>query len=222
MSTKTKTYSAGALYASITLSLLTGGLIYYFFLRPPECALGCAEEPKPVPVVMTGFFDSRGVNTIVDSPDAWGGRFYLAKSESGALSVLAGPIDTEGRHIADASGTLQFQLFKALAGDAADMTWLNEAEAERVVKDASTSTMSTCCLDVTSEVLKRSIDGGGPNGIGLQLRRTTDGGGTFELASVRLSEGAAYLTGSPEDILVGAGPCPIHCPREDAVYLHMR
>ncbi|HRD52983.1 MAG TPA: hypothetical protein PKY96_10095 [Flavobacteriales bacterium] len=221
MSTDSKTYSAAALYTTLIVGAACGAVIYYF-LKPDPCK-GCNDDaPKPIPVVMTGFFDRTSVSEMTGTAEAWGVRFYLSKRDDGALSVLAGPIKEDGAHTTDASGTLQFRVYKGISGDRTDMTLLSEDRAEAAVKAASTSDMPTWSMDVKTTMIERLLVVDGAMGLGLQGRPTAAGDWSFDLAPVKFDSDAAYSVGAPADVLLGAYPCPMHCPKEPALYLHQR
>jgi len=221
MDSETKKYSTAWLYGGLAVGAVCGALIYHFFKTDP-CLGCCPDDPKPGPVAMSAFFDRTGIETITEAADAWGGRFYIAKGGDGSLSVLAGAIKEDGSHIADASGTLQFMLFKAIDDTRADVTYLTEDRAEAAVKDAATATKPAWSIDVSVAVLRGFFGVGSANAIGFLERSTTDENWSFDLAPVKLSGGSAYLEGTPLNILAGAYPCPMHCPRDPAMYLHTR
>ncbi|MBK9176825.1 MAG: hypothetical protein IPM46_10930 [Flavobacteriales bacterium] len=216
-----KKYSAGWIYGTLAFGVVCGAIIYYF-MKPDPCKGCCPDDPKPGPVAMTGFLDGAAIASIADAPDAWGGRFYLAARADGSLTVLVGPIKEDGSHVPYEGETLEFRLFNSIADSRTELTPLSEERAEEVVKAASTAERPTWSLDVKAEVLKGLMEGDGVNGIGFQMRPTTDASWGFDVAPVTLTGDEAYLAGTPEKILMGAFPCPMHCPKEPALYLHLR
>lgn len=216
-----KKYSAAWIYGSLMFGVACGAIIYYF-LKPDPCIGCCPDDPKPTGVTMTGFLDGTSITSITDAADAWGGRFYLATRDDGTLSVLAGPIKEDGSHIPDASGTLQFIVFNSIMDSRTDVALLSEERAVAVVKAASSAERPTWSLDVESDVLKGLLTVTDANGIGFQMRPTTDTSWGFDVAPVTLMGTEAYLAGTAENVLMGALPCPKHCPKEPALYLHLR
>jgi len=220
MSSDPKKYSAPALYGTLAVGVACGALICYF-LKPDPCK-DCCAPVKPGPIAMTAFFDGTSLDAIMKATDSWGGRFYLCKGDDGSLSVLSGPLHEDGSHSPDASGTLQFMVFKGISGDATEVTLLDEPRAEASVEAASTPDMPTWAIDVSNEVLESVLRVTDANGIGLQHRATTSKDWSFEVAPVKISGGAAYRVGADKDVLLGAYPCPMNCPKDPALYLHMR
>ena len=165
---------------------------------------------------MAGFFDRESISTMTDAPGAWGARFYIAMNAAGSFTVLA------GAHIPDKSGTLQFMLYKSIANGRSEMTILNESQAVVAVRNASTAARPGWSLDVTADVLVSHLRIGSANAVGLLERSTTNRDRSFDMAPIKLSGNAAYLEGTASDILVGAYPCPMHCPKDARFYLHTR
>ncbi|MBK7946020.1 MAG: hypothetical protein IPJ85_12285 [Flavobacteriales bacterium] len=222
MSTDAKKYTTGWLYGSLVVGVAFGAIIYYF-LKPDPCKDCCVEDPKDPPALtMTGFFDSASIESIMSTTDSWGGRFYLCKHEGGGLTVLGGAIQEDGAHIPDASGALRFMAFKSISGSSTDMTELDEARAEAAVKAAGTPEKPTWAIAVDNETLKELLSVTDANAIGFQARRTSSKNHSFELGPVKLSSDAAYAVGVPDDVLLGAYPCPMLCPKEPSLYLHLR
>lgn len=221
MATDSKKYTAAWLYSMLLIGTACGAVIYYF-LKPDPCK-GCCPDPKdPPPLAMTGFFDRASVESLVGAPGGWGGRFYLCDKGGGELTVLSGAIKEDGEHIPDATGELRFLAYKGISGAATDMTVLNEERAEAAVKAASTAERPAFAIDVRNEVLADLLGATSANGIGLQARRTASRDWSFELGPVTLRDGAAYVAGAAGDVVLGAYPCPMYCPKEPAFYLHMR
>ncbi|WKZ66564.1 MAG: hypothetical protein QY325_01260 [Flavobacteriales bacterium] len=217
MATDPKKYSSSWLYGTLLVGAAMGAVIYYFALPKEPC------PPCPVPAVKwTSCFDLENVEALLGATDGWGARFYLAKAEGGGYAVLGAPIKEEGSHIPEADGTLRFRLYKGISGERTDMLLLDETAAVEAVKAVVHSGRPTWSVEVKGDVLRGLLSISGANGIGFLERRSTDGIWTFELAPVRLAGGAAEVTGSPGDILVGASPCPVNCPRPPEYYLHLR
>jgi hypothetical protein len=211
MSTGSKKTSPTWLVGMALVGAACGALIY---------SLAAPKEPCPSPLVgitPTAYFDKASIEAITKATDNWGGRFYLAKKD-GRLSVLAAPIKESGEHIPYSGVTLQFTLYRSIVDSHTAMTPLTETEAGVAVKGAS----PTWSLDVESTVLLGLLEVGEANAIGLIERRTSEGKYTFELAPVKLSGGAATPEGTAVELLVGSAPCPMHCPKAPALYLHLR
>ena len=207
---------------SVLVTLAIGavcGIGLYYFLGPDPCK---DVVPQPAPVTMAGFFDRESISTMTDAPGAWGARFYIAMNAAGSFTVLAGPINDDGAHIPDKSGTLQFMLYKSIANGRSEMTILNESQAVVAVRNASTAARPGWSLDVTADVLVSHLRIGSANAVGLLERSTTNRDRSFDMAPIKLSGNAAYLEGTASDILVGAYPCPMHCPKDARFYLHTR
>lgn len=214
-------YSAAWLYGCALLAAACGAALFYFFAPKYPCP-ECPECPEPIAVKWVACFDTDDMEAMLGATDAWGARFYLSAREGGGFSALAAPIKETGEHLPDASGTLQFRMFKGLSGSDADMYLLDETDSERAVKECATAGREPWSLDVMSDVLRGLLAVTDAGGIGLVDRRTTDAGRSFELAPVRISDDAASMVGGVEDILVGSAPCPMHCPKDPAMYLHLR
>lgn len=218
MATDSAKYSSGWLLGTLLIGAACGATIYYF-ASPKDPCPKCPDPPK---LTWLSCFDGKTVEATLSGADAWGARFYLAKQEAGGFAVLVSPIREDGQHSADDSGTVQFRLFKAIRGDESDMTLLSESEAERAVKEAGPAGREPWSLDVKADVLRGLLAVSDANGIGFIDRSTTDGGATFELAPVKVAADAATMVGVASDILIGVAPCPMHCPKDAAYYLHMR
>lgn len=221
MSTDPKRYSASWLYGTLLLGAAFGAILYAF-LKGDPCEGCCPPPPEPPTLTMTGFFDRENVERLTKAPGATGARFYLAKDAAGAVSVLTGPIKEGGAHVPYAGDALEFRMFKGISGSATDMTVLNESDAEATVKRAGTTDRPTWSVDVSADVLTRLIGTDGANAVGFLARPTSSKDWSFELAPVSLREGRAYAAGTPGDVVLGAYPCPRHCPAEPALCLHMR
>ncbi len=217
MTTDAKKYTAAWLYGTLLLGAAAGAMIYYF-ASPKE---PCPVCPEPPDVKWLAAFDAKQIGAMISVADAWGVRYYLAHNGS-SFSVLAGPITEDGAHAKEASGELLFRMFKGFRGTETDMTLLNEAAAEAAVKAAASHGRAPWSIDVKTEILNRLLGVSGANGLGIVERNTTDGVASFELVPVAIAADAARAVGSTSDILMGAAPCPVHCPREPAYYLHRR
>lgn len=221
MTSKAKMYSAGWLYGCALVAAACGAALFYFFGPKYPCP-ECPECPEPIAVKWVACFDTEDMEEMLGATDAWGTRFYLSAQEGGGFSALAAPIKETGEHLPDASGTLQFRMFKGISDSGADMNLLDETVSERAVKECTTAGREPWSLDVKSEVLHGLLAVTDARGIGLVDRRTTDAGWSFELAPVRFADGEATMVGGIGDILVGSAPCPMHCPKDPAMYLHLR
>lgn len=218
MATDPKKLTASWLVITVLFGALFGAASYHF-LDPKE---PCPPCPDPPGVKWVSCFDAKNLEDMTLAPEARGARFYMAKGIDGGFAVLAAPIREDGSHTPDVSGELRFRLFKAMVDASADVALLEEADAERAVKEVATSGGAPWSIDVKSDLLSGLLATHGANGVGIAERRTSDGTRTFELAPVRIASGAATAVGTVDDILVGSGPCPLHCPRDPSMYLHMR
>lgn len=212
MAEDTSKISTGTYVLLVAGGAALGAALYGFL--SPECELA-------TDLRLIAYFDADDVSAMTRADEATALRFYLASSGSSALTVLAGPVKDDGTHAADASGDLNFQMFKSLSGSGADMDLLDESTAEDRAKRSGTATKPAWCVDATFEVVREMLGLSGCNGIGIMERATTDGGWTFDLVPVTISGDEATAVGSVAEMAVGA-PCPNFCGRDVSAYLHMR
>lgn len=205
------------LYGGLLMGGLLGAAIFYF-ASPKEPCDPCPPLPE---VKWLSVFGQKNVAAWeVDA--AVGVRFYLAKSDDGEPRVLASPITEDGRHELGVAGTGIYHVYKAVVGAGTEVMELTEEEAKRAVLNASTSDRPVWSVDVPMSTLKELLSVERANGIGLVERRTASDTWTFELAPVTIASDAAVVTGSAQDIRICETPCPMLCPRDARVYLHMR
>jgi len=137
MSSEPKRSVTTRLVGMALVGAVCGALIYSLAAPKESC------PTPPVGIPPTAYFDRANMEAITRAFGSWGGRFYLATREDGSVSVLAGPIKDSGEHIPYTSNTLQFHLFRALAGARTDMTSMDEATSELAVTAASTTMKPT-------------------------------------------------------------------------------
>ncbi|MBV6404813.1 MAG: hypothetical protein IT228_02730 [Flavobacteriales bacterium] len=221
MATAPKKFTAGWLVGSVVLGGVIGAALYSMFSPPPPPAPppACPETPK---VTFSSCFSAATVDSIVPKKGTVGIRFYTSKSDGGTIVVLAGAIDSAGKHTVDAHDKLRFREFKGIRGDGTDMNELEESAAETAVKGSRTSERGPWSIDVDTGTVRTLLGVKDANGIGILERRTTAGGWTFVLAPVRLAADTAALVGAEGDVRVGSDPCPLFCPKPPSAYLHMR
>jgi hypothetical protein len=170
---------------------------------------------------MIAYYDRTQLGEMLEPSDAKGIRFYLARNDAGALTCVAGPFKDDGAHIADGSGALRFRMFKGVSGDVTDMIMLDEHAAVDATLAAGTTDKPTWSIDATHEAIRALLDVEGCTAIGIVERSTTGMDWTFDVVPVMIEDGAFRPVGDLPDMRVGA-PCPMHCPREPAYYLHRK
>lgn len=218
MSATSRNTSTSGLVAVAVAGIVLGAAGFALLSAQP----GTSQPPNGAAQAWTACFGSTDLRALTAAPGAWGARFYIADNGSGGLSALVVPIDAkDGRHIPDASGKLQFMLFRSIQGGQATTAALDEAAAQAAVKAAAMPGREPWSVDVGAAALQGLLAVKDANGAGLLELRTTDGMWTFELVPVKLASKDAKAVGTAKDVLVAAAPCPLNCPNP-ANYLHRR
>lgn len=216
MEKQPKAYSSTALVWTFCIGAACAGLIAY--LVDPRDPV---KDPCPK-VEVYASVDDKNLREMAGSDGAVAIRTYLAKDDAGLLTAITVPVDVDGAHVKDNSGTLRFRRYKGITGVLTDQTMLTEAAAETSVKGAGTAAKPTWSADIVLKEMDALLGVGGCNGVGLIQRRTSLSDWTFEFVPVKLENGSANVLGDASAARVGSMPCPQYCGRDEALYLHRR
>lgn len=198
------------LIAGVAVGAVVGSLCYALLKAPPPSE--CEQA------VVLAAFDKEDVRRMLDTPDADGARFYLAKGAQ--LTVVAGPIRRDMSHCPETTTSL-FQEFIKLDGTMAVVDQLKEVDAERTVRNSNTTAKPTWSIDASRTALNNLLAITDANAIGVVERKTTNGGWSFDLVPLKIQSSTAKTVGRLNDAL-SAAPCPRFCGADASLYLHLR